>query len=105
MQVVEVRMRDQYQIHRRKIINFDAGLPQALEHEQPPGEIGINDNIFASHLEKKAGMTDKGHAHLAIGHQYWPMRFAGRGRHGRVANQASELPGTLAQRGIFQGLF
>jgi hypothetical protein len=104
MQVIEVRMGDQNQIDRWKVIDFDARLSQALKHKQPSGKIGINDNVLASYLQKEAGMPNERHAHLAVRNQHRPVRLAGRRSHGGVANQASKLPGTLAQSRIFQGL-
>jgi hypothetical protein len=79
-------------------------LPKALKDKQPAGEIGIDDNVLASHLKKEAGVPNEGHAHLAVRNQHRPVRLAGRRSHGGVANQASKLPGTLAQSRIFQGL-
>src|SRR5262249_36816312 len=33
MKVIEVSVRDQYQINRRKVVDFHPRLPQALQHE------------------------------------------------------------------------
>lgn len=105
MQVIEVRMCDQHKIDGWKIVNLNARLAQALENKKPAGEIGIDYNILAAHLQKEAGMTNKRDAHLAVRNEDWPVRFAGRRRHSRMAYQASKLRGTLAQRRIFKGLF
>ena len=105
MQVVEVGVRNEHQIHGRKIANSNPGLPEALEHKQPAGEIGIDDNILSPYLQEEAGVTDKGDAHLPTRNQNRFMRLPSAGSNRRMANQSSKLPGTPAQGGISQSLF
>jgi hypothetical protein len=62
MQVIEVRVRYQYQVNRGQVAYSQSGTPQALEHEKPAGEVGINDHILRAHLNKKAGVADEGYA-------------------------------------------
>lgn len=62
VKVIEVSMRDQHHVHGRKIAQVKTGLAQTLQDKQPAGEVGINDDIHPTHLEKKAGMPDKGNA-------------------------------------------
>ena len=62
MQMIEVRVRDQDKVNRGQIAYSQSGTPQALQHEKPAGEVGINDHILRAHLHKKAGVADEGYA-------------------------------------------
>src|SRR5260221_5110631 len=103
--MIEMRVRDQHQIDRRKVSDPQAGLAQALQHKKPAGEIGIDDDIFAAYLQEKTGMAYEGHAHLPVGRQDRTVGFARPRRHHRVAHQVAELLGAAAQRRILERIF
>jgi hypothetical protein len=99
-----VGMGDQNQINRRQIAYLQPRLPQALQDEKPARKIGIDENILLADLEKKAGVADESHAHLAVAGKPRLMSMPGSRSDDGVAHQAAELPGTLAKRGILQGI-
>jgi len=72
MQVIEVRVRDEHQIHRRQIAQIHSRLTEAFKNEKPARKIGIDDDVLASDLKEEAGVSDKGHPELAIRSQ---LRF------------------------------
>ena len=49
-------------------------------------------------------MADKGHAHLAVGHQFRFMGVASSRSDRGAAHQTAELPGAPAKRTILQGI-
>src|SRR5271155_1566214 len=102
MQVIEVRVRYQDDIHRRQIAQVYSGLAQALQDEEPTREIGIDDYVLSANLEEKAGVSDESYAKLAVRNQLRFVGLAGARRHYGMSHQARELAGTLAQSGIFQ---
>ena len=104
MQVIEVGMSHQNQVNRRQIPQLHSGLAQALEDEQPARKVGVDKNILPANLKEETGMPDECHTHLAIGDELRFMSAAGSRSDGRVAHQAAKLPGTLAKRGILQGI-
>ncbi len=62
MEMVEVRVRNQHRINCRKIAQPQTGTAQALEDEDPAGEVRVDQDVLAAHLEEEAGMSDEGHA-------------------------------------------
>jgi len=102
MQVIEVSVGHQYDIHRRQVAQVQSRLTQALKNEQPAREVGIDDDVLSADLQKKAGVPDKGHAQLAIRNQLRFVGLAGTRRDRGMPHQARELAGALAQGGIFQ---
>ena len=64
--MVEMRVRDENEIDRRKICDPQAGTPKPLQYKQPAGEVGIDHDTLARDLHKETGMTDKGDAKLSI---------------------------------------
>src|SRR5206468_6006407 len=81
-----------------------SGLAQALEDEQPARKVGIDEDILAADLQKKAGMTDESHSHLTVGDELGLVGEAGSWRDRGMAYQAAKLPGTLAKCGILEGI-
>ena len=102
MQVIEVRVRDQDNIHGRQVAQIQSRLTQALENEQPAREVGIDDDVLSPNLEEEAGVSDEGNAQLPVRNQFRFVGLAGAGCDRGVPHQARELAGSLAQRGIFQ---
>src|SRR6185312_6485934 len=104
MQVVEVRMSDEHEIDWRQVPESNSRLSQSLQHKKPAREIGIDQDILATHLQEKAGVSNESHTHLAIGYQDRLVRLSNSRCHCRAPYQASELPGALAHRGTLDGL-
>ena len=71
MQMVEMRVRDENQIDRRKICDPQPGTPKSLKYKQPAREVGVDHHILAGDLHKKTGMTDKGDTQLSIAGKAW----------------------------------
>ena len=103
MQVVKVCMRDQYEIDGRQVADADTGLSQSLQNEEPSRKIRIDQYVFTTHLDKEAGVADKGQAQLTIADQFWLVNFTGAGSDGGMSDEAGELAGTPAQRSILDG--
>src|ERR1017187_2172160 len=102
MQVIEVRVRYEYDVHRRQVAQVQSRLTQALENEQPAREVGIDDDVLSANLQKKAGMSDEGDAQFAVRNQFRFVGLAGARSDRGMPHQARELTGSLAQRRIFQ---
>src|SRR5579859_6036476 len=62
MQMIEVRVRNQYQIDGRKVGDAKAGTAQALEHKEPAREIRIDHYALAADLHEETGMANECHA-------------------------------------------
>ena len=96
MQVVEVRVRDQYKIDRREITNLHPGLAQSFKHKKPAREVRIDDNVLPTHLQEETGVPNKSHSHLGVGHQNWLVGLANSGGHSRMADELPKLARALA---------
>jgi hypothetical protein len=57
VQMVEVGMRNQHQVDGRKVAQLYSGLSQTLQHKQPAGKIGIDDDVLSTDLDEEAGMA------------------------------------------------
>src|ERR1039457_4710920 len=101
MEMIEVRVRNQHDIHWRQFAQIQSRLTQTLQNEKPAREVGIDDDVLSANLQKKTGVPDKGHAELAIRSQGCLMGLARTRRDHGMAHQASKLPRTLTQRPIF----
>ena len=66
MQVIEVSMRHQDNIHRRQVAQVQSGLTQALEDEQPARKVRIDYDILSANLQKEAGVSYEGDAELSV---------------------------------------
>jgi hypothetical protein len=65
MEVIEMRMRQEHEINRREISQFEAGAPQAFQEEQPVGEVGIDKDVEVRELDEERGMADPRDRNLA----------------------------------------
>ena len=65
--MVEMRVRDENEIDRRKICDPQAGTPKSLQYKEPAREVGIDHYTLSRDLHKETGMTDEGDAKLSIG--------------------------------------
>ena len=102
MQMIEVRVRYEDEVHGRQVVQVQSRLAQALQNEQPAREVGVDDDVLSANLQKEAGVSDEGDAEFAVRNQFGFVGLAGaRGDRG-MPHQARELTGSLAQSGGFQ---
>ena len=66
MQVIEVCVRHQDEIHGRQVAQIQSRLTQALENEQPAREVGIDDNILSADLQKETRMSNEGDTQFPV---------------------------------------
>ena len=71
----------------RMQLDADARPAQAVEYENPFGEVGIDQQVLSTDLEEEAGMADESHAHLARFSEDWPACIAGARRHCRMTHE------------------
>ena len=64
VQVIEMSMGDQNGVDGRQIAQAQSGTAKALEDENPLREIGIDDEILATHLDEKTGVSNESDAKL-----------------------------------------
>ena len=102
MQMIEVRVRHEHEVHGRQVAQVQSRLTQALQNKQPAREVGIDDDVQSANLQKEAGVSDEGDAEFAVRNQFGFVGLAGaRGDRG-MPHQARKLTGSLAQSRIFQ---
>src|ERR1700722_7640393 len=102
MEMIEVGMRYQHQIHRRKIAYIHSRQTQAFENEEPARKIRIDGDIQAADLQKEARVSNKRHPQFTACGELWLVRLSSARSNCGVAYQARELSGSLSQRGILQ---
>lgn len=100
MKVVKMSVRHQHQVDGGQVADIDSWLAQPLEHEQPAGEIRIDEDVQSADLHKKTGMANESKAQFSIGDQCGSVNFAGTRRDHRAPNQPAKLAGTSAKSGI-----
>ena len=66
MEVIEVSMRHQDNIHRRQVAQIQSRLSQALEDKEPARKVRIDDDILSADLQEEAGVSDEGDAEFAV---------------------------------------
>ena len=74
MKMIEMSVREQNQVDRRQMTDLDSRPFDALEQEQPVGEIGIDQYVQITELNQKRSVSDPGDRHLA-GIQFGEIRF------------------------------
>src|SRR5437899_6582742 len=72
--MIEMSVREQNQVDRRQMTDLDSRPFDALEQEQPVGEIGIDQYVQITELDQKRGVADPGDSHLAVV-QFGEIRF------------------------------
>jgi len=95
--MVEVGVRDEHDVHRRKLAQVQPRLAEALQDEKPTCEVGIDDDVHSPHLEEEAGVSDEGHAELAGLDELWFMGASGARGDGGMPYQTGELACSLAE--------
>ena len=73
MQMVKVRVRDQNVIDRRQVFDPHARAAKPFQEKKPAGEVGIDQYVLSSGLEKKSRVADEGHSQIAVLGEYRPM--------------------------------
>src|ERR1700739_1238641 len=104
MQVIEMGVRNQHQVDGGKVCDAQSGTAQAFQNEQPPREVGVDNDVASADLYEETGMPDERDAEFAIGDQAWLVGLATAGSNRGVPHQTSELAGALAKRRIAKRL-
>jgi hypothetical protein len=76
MEVIEVRVRQEDEVDRRKIGEFQSRSPQPLQEKQPIGKVRIDQDVEIRELNQEGGMTDPRDGDLSV-RQLWKDRFLG----------------------------
>ena len=66
MEVIEVSVRYQDDIHWRQVAQVQSRLSQALEDEEPARKVRIDYDILSANLQEEAGVSDEGDAEFAV---------------------------------------
>ncbi len=104
MEMIEVRMGHQHHVDGRQIGDAQAGTAQALQHEQPAREVGIDDDALPANLHEEAGVTDEGDAEFAVGSEAGLVGLAVARSNCGAAHQSSELGGAFTKGRIAECL-
>ena len=65
VKMIEMRVRQQHQVNRRQVADFQAGTFDAFQEEQPVRKIRINQHVQVRELDQKRRVTDPGDGDLA----------------------------------------
>src|SRR5271157_5893634 len=103
MQMIEVRVGYEHEVHGRQVARVQSRLTQTFKHEKPAREIRIDNDVQAANLQKKTGVPDEGEAELTLCNQLRFVNFAGTRCDRGMPYQARELAGSLAESRVFQG--
>ena len=66
VQMIKVRMRDQYEINRREVTDFHARMLDAFDHLQPLRPIRIDKNAVFRSLNEERRVADPSDADVAF---------------------------------------
>lgn len=102
MKMIKMRVRHEHDIHRRKIAQAQPGTAEALQNEEPAGEVGIDDYVHAADLQKEAGVAYEGDSQIAIRNQLRFVGLAGSWGDGRMPHEPSKLRRSSAKCRILQ---
>jgi hypothetical protein len=94
--MVEVRVREQDKVNGREILDAQAGAFDALEQEQPVGEIRVDENVQVGELDEERGVANPGQRNLAaseFGENRLFMLAGARGQKSLPNHLAEEGPG------------
>src|SRR5215472_14416806 len=105
MQVIEVRMRNQYQVDGWKIRNPHAWPAKALQHKQPSRKIRVDHHALAANLHEKACVADKGNTQFSVRGETWFVSLPAAWSDGGAPHETSELRGAFTESRITQRLF
>ena len=65
VKMIEMRVREQHQVNRRQVLDFQAGALDALQQKQPVRKIRVNQHVQVRELDQKRRVADPGNRHLA----------------------------------------
>jgi len=91
MQVIKVRMTNQYIIDRRQIPESNSRPSLPLEDEQPARKVGIDRNIASSNLDKEAAVANERNSQFALADEMRFMRASGSWSDGGRSYELTEL--------------
>ena len=80
------------------------GPAQALQHEEPAGEVGIDDDALAANLHEEAGVANKRDPEFSVRGESRLVSFTGARSDCGTTHQTSELGGALAKGRIAKRL-
>ena len=66
VKMIEVRVRQQHQINRRQIVDFQAGALDAFQQKKPVRKIRVNQHVQVRELDEKRRVADPGDGDLAV---------------------------------------
>src|SRR6267154_771660 len=66
VEMVEVGVGQQDEIDGRQVLDAEAGTFDALEEEEPVGEIGVNEDVQVGELDEERGVADPGEGDLTV---------------------------------------
>ena len=66
VEVIKMRMRHEYEVNRRQMLNFETRLFQSFNDLEPFRPNRIDQNVYLVRLDKKRGVPDPGDADLAF---------------------------------------
>ena len=89
--MVEVRMRQQNEINRRKVFDFQSAAFDSFEKEQPIGEVRVYQDVQICKLHQKRSVPYPGDSHLT-GAQFWKRGLAMLPRSTRQQRFPDHLP-------------
>ena len=75
VKMVEVRVRQQHQVNRRQILDFQTGALDAFQQKKPVRKIRVNQHVQVRELDEKRGVADPGDGDFAV-FQFWENRAA-----------------------------
>ena len=93
MQVIEMRMGDQYGINSRQIAHSQSGTTQSLQHKNPAGEVRVDQYVFSANLQEEAGVPNECNSQLSSRRQNRLPTAAGTRGERRAPDQCAELSG------------
>ena len=85
IEVIKMRVGDEHQVDRRQFVQVETRLTDALDHLQPLGPVGIDEEAVSVNLDQERCVADPGDSHL-VGLE---LR-----KNGRVSH-----PGALGKKG------
>jgi len=91
MKMIKVGVRDEHDIHRRKIAQAQPGPTKSFQNEKPAGKVGIDNYVHPADLQEEAGVADKRDTQIAICNQLRLMGLAGARGDSRVSHQSGKL--------------
>ena len=65
VEMIEVRVRQQHEINRRQVLDFQTGALDAFEEEKPVRKVRIDQHVQVGELNQKRSVTDPGDGDLA----------------------------------------